>query len=102
MIKKIKAQYFGLCLMVAPYWANASTTQSDLPWEDTLSTISNSISGPVLLSISTIMFIVTLLMAAFGEWGDIFKIVIKSTMVISLCFGITAFINTLFTSGAVF
>ena len=37
---------------------------------DSLQSLQDTISGPILTSISVIMVVVTCLMLAFGEWGD--------------------------------
>lgn len=66
---------------------------AQLPWETTLETISQSVSGPLLLSISTIMVVVTCLMLAFGEWGDGFKRLLNMAMWLSMAFGVASFIG---------
>lgn len=99
-INKIKQAAITAFYML-PTSAFASSSGSGLPWEDSLSTISDSVSGPVLLGMSTVMFIVTLLMAAFGEWGDGFQKILKVTAFLSLCFGVGSFIDIVFGGGAV-
>lgn len=100
MVKKMK-WFYGMVCYELPASAFASTSGSGLPWEDTLDSISKSISGPVLLAASTVMFIVTLLMAAFGEWSDGFQKILKISVFLSACFGVTSFISILFGGGAV-
>lgn len=103
-MKKI-AHKIKYLILIAYYWlpasAFASTSGSGLPWESTLEKISDSISGPVLLAASTVMFIVTLLMAAFGDWSDGFQKVLKISVFLSACFGVTSFISICFGGGAV-
>jgi type IV secretion system protein VirB2 len=98
--QKIKYLSFMACYGL-PASAFASTSGSGLPWESTLETISDSISGPVLLAASTVMFIVTLLMAAFGDWSDGFQKVLKISVFLSACFGVTSFISICFGGGVV-
>lgn len=96
VIKKI-----GLIVFVEwPLSAMASTGGTSLPWESTLQTIAKSIQGPVLLSISTVMLVVTLAMMAFGEWGETFKKFLGIAAILSLCFGVTSLISALFVTGA--
>lgn len=79
----------------------ASTT-SALPFASTLNILKDGISGPVLLSASIIMIVVTCLMLAFGEWGAGFKTLINIVFWLSIAFAAASFVATLFGGGAVF
>lgn len=98
-INRLKEACITASLML-PASAFASTSGEGLPWEDTLTKVSNSISGPVLLAISTVMFVITLAMAAFGEWEGGFQKFLKISCFLSACFGVSSFIAILFGGGA--
>lgn len=79
-----------------------ASTSSSLPFTSTLNKLKDAISGPFLLSAAIIMIVATCLMLAFGEWGDSFKRIINIVLWLSVAFGVTSFISTLFSTGAVF
>jgi type IV secretory pathway VirB2 component (pilin) len=91
----------ALPLLAGHESAWASSTSSNLPFTSTLDTLKEAISGPFLMSASIIMIVVTCLMLAFGEWGDGFKKFLNIAMWLSIAFGVTTTITTLFGSGAV-
>ena len=62
---------------------------------DSLVTLQETISGPVLTSISIIMVVVTCVMLAFGEWGDGFKRLIQIVLWISVAAGASSMIGTI-------
>ncbi|OAI45995.1 hypothetical protein AYO45_01935 [Gammaproteobacteria bacterium SCGC AG-212-F23] len=73
-----------------------------LPFNSTLNTLKDAISGPFLLSAAIIMIVITCLMLAFGEWGDGFKKLINIVLWLSIAFGAVSFVTTMFGGGAVF
>jgi type IV secretion system protein TrbC len=79
-----------------------ASTAGDLPFVSTLNTLKDAISGPFLLAASIIMIVITCVMLAFGEWGDGFKRMINIVMWLSIAFAATAFVGSMFGSGAVF
>lgn len=90
--------FFGM-IFASPVFA---TTTGDLPFVSTTQILQKSISGPFLLAAAIIMIVITCLMLAFGEWGDGFKKVLNIVLWLSVAFGVTSFITTLFGGGAVF
>lgn len=82
--------------------AFASETGGNLPFNATLKTLREAISGPFLMSASIIMIVATCLMLAFGQWGEGFKKIINIVLWLSIAFASTNFITTLFGNGAVF
>lgn len=99
IINKIKKSFMTASLFL-PASAFASSTGSGLPWESTLDKVSSSISGPVLLAIATIMLVIVLSMAAFGEWSEGFQKILKVAIFLAAAFEVGAFINVLFGGGA--
>jgi type IV secretory pathway VirB2 component (pilin) len=72
-----------------------------LPFTSTLTTLKNAITGPFLLAAAMIMIVITCVMLAFGEWGDGFKKLINIVLWLSIAFGVTGFMSSLFGSSAV-
>lgn len=69
----------------------------DLPFVKRTEDLSTSIAGPFLTAAGTIMFVVTCLMAAFGEWGEGFKKVIQIVFWLSIALagaGVVAWMKT--------
>lgn len=56
----------------------------DLPFVAKTKELSTNIAGPFMTAAGTIMFVVTCLMAAFGEWADGFKKIIQIVFWLSL------------------
>lgn len=92
----------GLALILLYSTTSFASTTSSLPFSSTMTTLQNAISGPFLLSAAIIMIVITCLMLAFGEWGDGFKKLINIVLWLSIAFGATSFVTTMFGSGAVF
>lgn len=67
-----------------------------LPFNSTMDTIKDAISGPFLLAAAIIMIVVTCLMLAFGEWGDGFKKMINIVLWLSIAFAASGFVTSLF------
>lgn len=99
-LRHFKLKFVGLILSITSSSALATTT-TDLPFNSTLDTLSQAISGPFLTDAAVIMIVVTCLMLAFGEWGDGFKKIITIVMWLSIAFAALVFIKDLFTVGAV-
>jgi type IV secretory pathway VirB2 component (pilin) len=94
--------FYLLSTVLSMSSAYASTTGSNLPFNSTMNTLKDAISGPFLLAAAIIMIVITCLMLAFGEWGDGFKKIINIVLWLSVAFAATSFITTMFGSGAVF
>jgi type IV secretory pathway VirB2 component (pilin) len=95
-------RYFSALIPLSVATTSYASTSSSLPFASSLSTLKDAISGPVLLSASIIMIVVTCLMLAFGEWGSGFKTLINIVFWLSVAFGAASFVSTMFGSGAVF
>lgn len=67
----------------------------DMKAVDQLTNLQETISGPILTSISVIMIVVTALMLAFGEWGDGFKRLIQIVFWISIAAGASSLVTTM-------
>ena len=93
----------GVAVMLAsPAWASSSGTA--MPWEAPLTTIQNSLAGPVAKAIGIIAIVITGLGLAFSEGGSAVRKGIGIVFGLAIAFTATTFISSLFnmTSGAVF
>lgn len=79
-----------------------ASTHGNLPFNSTMNTLKDAISGPFLLAATIIMIVITCLMLAFGEWGEGFKKLINIVLWLSIAFAASSFVTTMFGSGAVF
>lgn len=67
-----------------------------LPFDSTIKELQTAISGKFLTGTAIIMIVITCVMLAFGEWGDGFKKIINIVLWLSVAFGATAMVTTLF------
>ena len=82
-------------LMTAPAYAAGS----NMPWEQPLQQILDSIQGPVAKVISVIVIIVTGLTLAFGETSGGFRRLIQIVFGLSIAFAASSFFLTFFQFG---
>lgn len=85
----------GLNLLLPKLAMASSGLGGDLKAVDQLEALQQTISGPILTSISVIMIVVTALMLAFGEWGDGFKRLIQIVFWISIAAGASSLVTTM-------
>ena len=95
----------GACvalLIASPTWA--TTTSSAMPWEAPLTTIENSLAGPVAKAIGVIAIVITGLGFAFAEGGSAMRKGIGIVFGLAVAFTATTFVSGFFnlTAGAVF
>jgi len=82
-------------LMTAPAYAAGS----NMPWEQPLNQILQSIEGPVAKVVSVIVIIVTGLTLAFGESSGGFRRLIQIVFGLSIAFAASSFFLTFFQFG---
>lgn len=89
-------------MLAAPAWASGSGTA--MPWETPLTTVQNSLSGPVAKAVGIIAIVATGLGFAFAEGGSVMRKGVGIVFGLAIAFTATTFISTFFnmTSGAVF
>jgi type IV secretory pathway VirB2 component (pilin) len=93
----------GVTLIIAnPAWAAGAGTA--MPWEAPLTTVQNSLSGPVAKAIGIIAIVITGLGFAFAEGGSAMRKGIGIVFGLAIAFTATTFITSFFniTAGAVF
>ena len=84
-----------VALVTAPAYAAGS----NMPWEQPLTQILDSIQGPVAKVISVIIIIVTGLTLAFGETSGGFRRLIQIVFGLSIAFAASSFFLTFFQFG---
>ena len=84
-----------VALLTAPAYAAGS----NMPWEQPLTQILDSIQGPVAKVISVIIIIVTGLTLAFGETSGGFRRLIQIVFGLSIAFAASSFFLTFFQFG---
>jgi len=84
-----------ISLMTAPAYAAGS----NMPWEQPLTQILNSVQGPVAKVVSVIIIIVTGLTLAFGETAGGFRRLIQIVFGLSIAFAASSFFLSFFQFG---
>jgi type IV secretory pathway VirB2 component (pilin) len=83
------------CLTVSP----ASAAGSNMPWEQPLNQILQSVEGPVAKIIAVIIIIVTGLSLAFGDTSGGFRRLIQIVFGLSIAFAASSFFLSFFSFG---
>jgi len=102
-ITKFKTAFITALLVVWTSPALAAQNNS-LPWESSLQTIVNSLTGPVALLISTAAIIITGFTVMFSEGGSMMRRAAGVGLGISIVAGASTILANIFglTSGAAF
>ncbi|MBL6938214.1 MAG: TrbC/VIRB2 family protein [Alphaproteobacteria bacterium] len=87
--------FAAVALMTAPAYAAGT----NMPWEQPLQQILDSIQGPVAKVVSVIVIIVTGLTLAFGETSGGFRRLIQIVFGLSIAFAASSFFLTFFQFG---
>jgi type IV secretion system protein VirB2 len=87
---------FALCLALA---APAHAAGSNMPWEQPLQQVLESIEGPVAKIIAVIIIIVTGLTLAFGDTSGGFRRLVQIVFGISIAFAASSFFLSFFQFG---
>ena len=90
------AAAFALCLALA---APAHAAGSNMPWEQPLQQVLESIEGPVAKIIAVIIIIVTGLTLAFGDTSGGFRRLIQIVFGLSIAFAASSFFLSFFSFG---
>ncbi|MCP1854258.1 MULTISPECIES: TrbC/VirB2 family protein [Bradyrhizobium] len=87
---------FGAVLLTsAPVWAAGS----NMPWEQPLNQILQSVEGPVAKIIAVIIIVVTGLTLAFGDSSGGFRRLIQIVFGLSIAFAASSFFLSFFSFG---
>jgi type IV secretion system protein VirB2 len=90
------AAAFAICLALA---APAHAAGSNMPWEQPLQQVLESIEGPVAKIIAVIIIIVTGLTLAFGDTSGGFRRLVQIVFGISIAFAASSFFLSFFQFG---
>ena len=91
----VAATTCALALASVPAWAAGS----NMPWEQPLNQILQSIQGPVAKILAVIIIIMTGLTLAFGDTSGGFRRLIQIVFGLSIAFAASSFFLTLFAFG---
>ncbi|MET4177372.1 type IV secretory pathway VirB2 component (pilin) [Bradyrhizobium sp. LA2.1] len=95
-LRAISLTASGMVLFVAaPAWAAGS----NMPWEQPLNQILQSVEGPVAKIIAVIIIIVTGLTLAFGDSSGGFRRLIQIVFGLSIAFAASSFFLSFFSFG---
>ncbi|MEY9401099.1 type IV secretory pathway VirB2 component (pilin) [Bradyrhizobium japonicum] len=86
---------FGTVLLAASAWAAGS----NMPWEQPLNQILQSVEGPVAKIIAVIIIVVTGLTLAFGDSSGGFRRLIQIVFGLSIAFAASSFFLSFFSFG---
>ncbi|MET4036658.1 MULTISPECIES: TrbC/VirB2 family protein [unclassified Bradyrhizobium] len=89
------AAYAAVLLTTAPVWAAGS----NMPWEQPLNQILQSVEGPVAKIIAVIIIVVTGLTLAFGDSSGGFRRLIQIVFGLSIAFAASSFFLSFFSFG---
>jgi type IV secretory pathway VirB2 component (pilin) len=87
--------FAAVALMTAPAYAAGT----NMPWEQPLQQILDSVQGPVAKVVSVIVIIITGLTLAFGETSGGFRRLIQIVFGLSIAFAASSFFLTFFQFG---
>ena len=93
--KFIGAAFILSAVVIEP----ASAAGSGMPWEAPLTSILESIEGPVARIIAVIIIVITGLSLAFGESSGGFRRLIQIVFVLAIAFSATSFFLSFFSFG---
>jgi len=101
LIHRIRQRLAPACafLLFAALTAPASAAGSNMPWEQPLQQILDSIQGPVAKIIAVIVIIMTGLTLAFGESSGGFRKLIQIVFGLSIAFAASSFFLSFFQFG---
>ena len=89
------ATFSASFLIAAPAWAAGS----NMPWEQPLNQILQSVEGPVAKIIAVIIIVVTGLSLAFGDSSGGFRRLIQIVFGLSIAFAASSFFLSFFSFG---
>src|SRR5690349_2481319 len=95
---RLRALPLGLALSGA-WTVAARAAGSNMPWEEPLQNILDSVQGPVAKIIAVIIIITTGLTLAFGDTGGGFRRLVQIVFGISIAFAASSFFLTFFSFG---
>ncbi|WP_288049167.1 TrbC/VirB2 family protein [Acidiphilium sp.] len=101
MLNRVRQRFATACafLLFAALTAPAYAAGSNMPWEQPLQQILDSIQGPVAKIIAVIVIIMTGLTLAFGESSGGFRRLTQIVFGLSIAFAASSFFLSFFSFG---
>jgi type IV secretion system protein VirB2 len=98
---RIRQRFAGACVFLFVSFATAPSfaVGSNMPWEQPLNQILQSVQGPVAKVISVIIIVITGLTLAFGETAGGFRRLIQIVFGLSIAFAASSFFLSFFQFG---
>jgi type IV secretion system protein VirB2 len=90
---------FGIGILYLNFMSAAYAAGTNMPWEQPLQQILDSVQGPVAKIVAVIVIIVTGLTWAFGETAGGFRKMIQIVFGLSIAFAASSFFLTFFSFG---
>ena len=90
---------FGIGILYLSFMSAAYAAGTNMPWEQPLQQILDSVQGPVAKIVAVIVIIVTGLTWAFGETAGGFRKMIQIVFGLSIAFAASSFFLTFFSFG---
>ena len=97
--RRVVASTARLALLFTAFSPAAWAVGSNMPWEQPLQQILQSVEGPVAKIIAVIIIIITGLTLAFGETSGGFRRLIQIVFGISIAFAASSFFLSFFSFG---
>lgn len=97
-IRSVRATLSGAILSIV-IASTAQAAGSNMPWEQPLQQILDSVQGPVAKIIAVMVIVITGLSLAFGETAGGFRRLIQIVFGISIAFAASSFFLTFFSFG---
>ena len=94
-----RAVSMAMFAVVCLHWAPAWSAGSNMPWEQPLNQILQSVEGPVAKIVAVIIIIVTGLSLAFGDTSGGFRRLIQIVFGLSIAFAASSFFLSFFSFG---
>ena len=95
----IRLTFAGICTMAITVSTPAFAAGSNMPWEQPLQQILQSIEGPVSKIMAVIIIIITGLTLAFGDTSGGFRRLVQIVFGLSIAFAASSFFLSFFSFG---
>jgi type IV secretion system protein VirB2 len=98
-MKRVMLQCTAAAVITVAAASNARAAGSNMPWEQPLNQILQSVEGPVAKILAVIIIIVTGLTLAFGDTSGGFRRLIQIVFGLSIAFAASSFFLAFFSFG---
>jgi len=99
MSRPLRHVFISVFVMVSAFTTIANAAGTNMPWEQPLQQILDSVQGPVAKIIAVIVIVITGLSLAFGETAGGFRRLIQIVFGLSIAFAASSFFLSFFSFG---